>query len=89
MALFNETGMIGSFITSMTVNVTGSLFLTLFTVMILFVLIATSFRLPIWITVPLVLPFLFVALLMSGEFLVVLGVTLIYLAVVFSKALFF
>lgn len=83
----NATDVIGTILESMTVNITGSLFLTLLSIFVFFIAIAVGFRLPIEITVPVVLPFVLVAMVTTSNFGAVIGATAIYLAFILAKNL--
>jgi len=89
MALFfNESGVIAAFITQMTNNVTGSLFLSLLIIMVFFMLAALLFRLPIEFAAIILMPVLIVFMAATSDFLAVGGVFLIYLGVIFAKNFF-
>lgn len=88
MAIFDPTSMIGTVIDSLTTNVTGSIFLSLLYMMLFFIGVASMFRLPIEITVPIVIPFLIVGVIITSQLIPALGVGLIYLAIIFTKRLF-
>lgn len=88
MAIIETTTVIGTILDSITQNVTGSLFLTLLFITMLFIAIAGAFSLPLELTAPFILPFLLVSAVVTSEIIPVLGATLIYLAIVFTKRLF-
>lgn len=86
MALFlNETGFIAATLTNVSNNITGSLFLTLLLIMILFLLIAMIFRLPIEFAIVILAPLFLVFMAATSSFLAVGGVMLIYLGIIFAK----
>jgi hypothetical protein len=81
----NTTGEIWGLMQNATVT-TGSLFMTLLLTVLFFVCIAFMFRMPIWSTAIFVLPIMIVFLSFYSDFLSVVGVTLIYLALIFVDA---
>lgn len=87
MAIFDPTSTIGGLVVSLANNVTGSLFLALLFLTFVFVAVCMAFRLPMELTVPIILPFLLISYLITANFLPILGVALIYLAVLFVKTL--
>lgn len=89
MPLFNTTTTTWDVVQSLTVNVTGSLFLTLFMILILVMLIAMVLRIPVEFTMILVLPFLLTVWAYSGDFLAFAGTVLIYLGILLGKNFFF
>ena len=87
--LYNTTGTIGQIITYMTYNVTGDLFTTLLTIVILITILAISLRIPLEFTSILILPLLITIMAYSGQFIQIGGVILIYLALILAKNFFF
>lgn len=81
----NNTGVIGVVISSMTNNVTGSLFLTLLYIMIVLVALCLGAGLPIEWTLIIMLPLLIVTMAYSSDFLSVGGFALMYLGIIFAK----
>jgi len=87
----NETGFIGQIVADTTANVTGSLFLTLLSIVVILILIAVMLRIPIEFTAIFIMPLLIV--LMSspygGSFTAIGGVFLIYIGLLMAKNFFF
>lgn len=75
-------------IQSFTTDVTGSLFLTLLLIIFGMILVAALFRIPMEMTVILVLPTLIVFASFTNGFLSILGAALIYAGVIFAKNIF-
>jgi len=71
------------------INITGSLFLSLLFIMILLIVFALLFRIPLEFTAVLILPLLIVISAYDGAFMSVLGTFLIYLGVLFGKHFIF
>jgi len=69
----------------MTQYVTGSEFLTILMIVIIIVALCLLFRLPLSLTIPLVLPLLIAISIGTGEIVSVLGVALIYAAILLAK----
>ena len=90
MGLFNETGMIYTIISGLTVNVTGSEFITLLMVVAALMLFALAFRIPIELTMIFIFPLL-IGLGAEGgaEFAPILGVGIIYMSILLAKYFFF
>ena len=86
--LFNASGVIGQAITSAG-DTTGDIFLTLLLIVIVLVIICLAAGLPMETSVIVVLPLIFGSWAVSGEFVSVGGVAVIYLAVIFAKNFFF
>lgn len=72
-----------------TANITGNWFLTLLFVTVLIMAFAFAFRIPIEFTILLIFPLLIGFGAMSGAYMAVLGVAIIYLAVLVAKNIFF
>jgi hypothetical protein len=90
MALFNNTGFIYTVTEAISSNITGDLFLTLLLYVLLIMLLAFAFRIPLEFTVILVFPLLIAFGVEAGAgFAPVLGVGIVYLAVLFAKNFFF
>lgn len=84
-ALIDYNGPVGILINSITQNVTGSLFLTLLGIIFLVVAIALSLKIPMEFTMIFVFPLLIVCTFATTALLPVLGVWLIYLAILVSS----
>jgi len=89
MDFINESGLIASVLNHMTINVTGSTFLTLLAIVMGLIVIALMFRLPVEWTSIIVFPFLIVTAAFYTDFLPVLGVFVIYLGILVGKNFFF
>ena len=88
MALFiNETGIAADVFNGMN-GITGSAFLTLLLIVLLCMMIAFLFRIPIEFTAILVLPMLLTFAAFYSEFLATTGVILIYLGILLAKNFF-
>jgi len=86
MVFLNTTGFIGEVFASFTTNVSGTTFLTLLAIMILLIGLFTMFRIPIEVTLILLVPVLIVFMAWSsGGFLAVGGVILLMLSVLLAK----
>jgi len=89
MPLYNESDMIGQAIYFVTVNLTGSLFLTLLLMVIGVMAIFAVLRLSIEISAILIVPLLIAIMAYSGDFMAVGGAFLLYLGMLFGKNFFF
>jgi len=87
-SLIDTNSMIGTIIVSLTNNITGSLFLTLLFITMVFLGLAGAFKMPLELTIPFILPFFLVGYMVSGAFLPVLGVAIIYLSILLLKRMF-
>lgn len=86
--LINNTGLIGVIINYGTVNVTGSLYMTLLMMAIIFIAIGLMFRMPIeWIAIFL-LPMALVMLAMDSMILGIVSAILLFFAILFIRNLF-
>lgn len=85
MIWFNSSDWIWVLITSFTSNVSGSFFLTLFTLVVFLIVLMLMFRIPIEFTAIFILPFLIVLMAFTQEFLAVGGVITIYLAILLAR----
>jgi len=72
-------------INAITINITGSEFLTLVMIILVLVFICLMFRMPLELTIPLVLPLLIVIAIVTAEIISVLGVALLYAAIIIAK----
>ena len=88
MGLVADNGTSLYLLTAMT-EVTGSLFLTLFMLVLLLIVIALMFRIPIEFTALLVLPFLITVTAYESSFMSVAGVFLIYVALLLANNMWF
>jgi len=86
----NETGITGIVIEGIIANVTGSMFLTLLIALALIIVFALMFRIPLEFTALLIFPLIIGFFVYGGAaFGSVLGIILIYLAVLLAKNFFF
>ena len=70
---------------SLTTNITGNEFLTIFMLVMAIIAMCSVFRLPLELTIPLVLPLLITISISTGEIVSILGVGLIYAAILIAK----
>ena len=85
MALLNEADIVYKIITYITQNITGSEILTYLFILFLILALAALLRLPLELTIPIMLPLLIVFALYTSNLLSVLGVALIYLGIIVAK----
>ena len=85
MALMDATNVIGRMLIYFTENITGSEFLTYLSLVLLFLGIAQLFKLPLEITIPLVLPLLVVLAMEDASLFSILATGIIYLAIIIYK----
>lgn len=83
----NQTGYIGQVIIGLD-GITGSLFLTLLTILIFFIIIALALRIPLEAISLILLPFLITLVAYTREFLAIFGIFLIYAAILIAKNMF-
>lgn len=86
MPMFNETGIFGTLIINFTNNITGDIYLTLFSLMIIIFLFFLALRIPIEMTVILIVPLLIVFMAYGGaDWKPVTGILLLYLGILFAR----
>jgi len=85
MALFNPNGSIGILITYINNNITGSEFLTLFIIVLLFFCIGLLFRMPILLVMALGLPIVLVCAAYTSAFIPILVIVLLYIVFGIAK----
>lgn len=85
----NSTDVIGIVINSLTTEVTGSLFLSLFMIFLLLYVLALASGLPVEWTAIIMLPLILYLYACSGDFLQLAGFALIYLGFILAKYWFF
>lgn len=83
----NDAGLLGQIINGLTNDVTGSLFLTLLGILILLIVIALAFRIPVEGVAILYLPLMLTMLAMTSDYLAVTGCALILLGIILAKNL--
>lgn len=88
MAVINTSSEIGMFVTQAT-NVTGSLWLTLLGFMFFVVALGVAFRIPSELIGLILLPFIFVGILITTNFLGALAVVILILALFFARQISF
>lgn len=88
-ACFDVTGITYAVVSGLTTSVTGSYFLSLLMIVLLFMTIVVAFRMPVEISAVLVLPLLIALLSCDGDWMSITGVTLIYLGILVGKNFFF
>ena len=81
----NITGSIGQIIEHGTQNVTGSLFITLFLVLIVLIVIAMMFTIPLEFISILILPFCISTAAYYGNFVAPVAIIIIYVATIITK----
>ena len=89
MALFDTTGTIYAFLSSMTSNITGSWFLTLLFLVLGFLLVCAVLRIRTEFSVLFVFPLLAYAVAVDTAIMSVLGVAMIYVSYLIAKNFFF
>lgn len=77
--VLNESGFFGIIIVGLTNNVTGSLFLTMMMIFILFIVTALAMRMPPIVASIVFLPFLLTLASISSDYLSIVGIVLLYL----------
>lgn len=85
----NQSQTIGMIVTQMTINSTGSLFLTYLSIVFIILLIAMVFRIPLEFTAIIVMPLLLTLMAYYSAFWTFGGIMLIYLAFLFAKHFFY
>ncbi len=85
MGLYNDTGTLGVIITYLTINVTGSLFMTLLIIVISLMALTMLFKIPLEFSSIIILPLLLVLMAYSTEWLAFGSVTLLYLGIILAK----
>jgi len=85
----NESQTIGIIINQITLDSTGSLFLTYLFIVMIIILIAMVFRIPIEFTAIFIMPLLLSLMAYYGDFWTFGGIILIYLAILFAKNFFY
>lgn len=86
--LLNETGIIGKGLELATINITGSLFITLLCVIILIFALFFMVRLPLELTAILILPLLILLMSYNIAFVTIGGLFLIYVALIVAGNFF-
>lgn len=89
MVFLNESSIIYTAMAAVTTNVTGSWLITLLFITLLIMVFAFSFRIPLEFTAIIIFPLLIGFGAMTGAYMAVLGVGIIYLSVIIVKNVFF
>lgn len=86
--IINETGIIGSLIHQATINVTGTIELTVFAMFVLFIVFGLMFKLPFeWIFI-IMIPLVLVALIIAPNiFGLIFAIMMIFFAIFLVKIL--
>jgi len=87
MAWINWTGTIGNLITNASENVTGDVIITLISITIILIILALALKIPLEFTAAIILPMMIVTMIQYGEFIIIGGLTAIYLAGILTKML--
>lgn len=89
MVFLNTSETIGILIGTATTYTTGSMFLTLFIIMVTIIAVAMLFGIRMEFTAILILPLLLTYMAYYGEFIVIGALILIYLALIFTQKFIF
>lgn len=84
----NSTGTVGIIYNQATQNITGSEFITLLGLIIIIITFFMLFQIPIEATLVLIMPMLIIYGVYSQDLIGFLGLTLLYLGVIFAKNFF-
>lgn len=84
MAFYGDN-IIVDILNALSTNITGSEFLTLLLIVLVLVGICQLFRLPIELSIPFILPLLIAISIATSEIVTVLGVALLYGAIIIAK----
>lgn len=85
MTLFNETGLIGSYTTQLSNNVTGDTFTPILIILLFTLIFLLSVGASIEWTAIIVLPLLITGMAYTQEYFLLGGITLIYLGILMAK----
>jgi hypothetical protein len=84
--MFNTSDIFGTMVFGLTNSVTGDIYLTLLTIMIIILLFFLALRIPVEISVILILPLLIVFMADgSGDWRAISGIAVLYLSLMFGK----
>ena len=89
MPLINASSIIGGMIVSGTQNVTGSSFITVLMLMMVFVCFAALLKIPFTLVLPIVFIILFPAAIYMGEFRIALGMAIFAIAILVTQKFLF
>ena len=84
MVLFNTSQFFGLLITQSTQEITGSLFLTLFMILTIFIGLMLSFRVPIELVVIFTMPLIIVIMAFESSFLIIGGILIMLLSFILA-----
>jgi len=85
MPFLNNTGMIGTALVYMTTNVTGNEALTYLMLTVGLMALCMLFKMPLELTFPIIFPFLMVLGLYAESLFSIIGVAILYIAVLIAK----
>jgi hypothetical protein len=84
--MFNQTGIFGIFIINFTNSVTGDIYLTLLTLMMIIFFFFLALRIPVEFSTILIIPLLIVFMLDGGgDWKAITGIAMLYLSIVFAR----
>lgn len=84
--MFNQSGLLGTMLIGLTNQLTGDLYLTLFTLMMIIFLFFLALKIPLEITAVLILPLIMVFMLDSGgDWQGFAGILVLYLGLMFAR----
>ena len=89
MAFINTTGLIGQVLNYLTINITGHEVLTYLMLIMVLIGVCLMFKMPLELTLPVVFPVLIVLGLYATNLFYVLGVAMLYLAIIIGKTILF
>ena len=81
----NNTGVISSILSAGTTNLTGSIVLTLFMILMFLIIIAIMFKIPLEFLVVLILPFCLIVASETSSFWIPITTILIYISTLLAK----
>lgn len=84
----NQSTSLGMVFDAWTYNVTGDIFLTLLSLMILVIAFCLMFKLPLEFSAIIILPLLLVGMAWTSDLLTIGGLALIYIAILVAKWFF-
>jgi len=85
MVLINTTSPIGAMFETITANVTGNLFLSLLLMTLLLHFIFAVLKIPQQISILLIIPFCILSILLTSQYLPILGFIIMYLSILFAS----
>jgi hypothetical protein len=86
MVLFNATDILGLSIISATNNITGSLYITLFGLLIILFVFFLMLRIPLELVIALIIPIILTFMAyMGGDWVIIGGIAFIYVTFIFIR----